>query len=352
MARNYFTILIGLFSFCHAQEKPIMVYEQEIIHLDLSKSGWFFNGDDSPHKILDKQVKAVSLNLLIESRIKNRQSLDIPVNVMATRDGRMYEGFPPLIEATRKVEYFAILKRLLALGADPNITYFSRSPLNSAVGYNNCKAVAALIVAGADCKNKSLLANATTTIQIMELLLANGADPNERLKNGKTSLFCQAPCEIKPSQVSLACRKMELLLMHGADPNARDNAGRTPLFYLAGKGKCIAPVLELLKYHGAWVSVRDYEGHTAFCEADRSEGALSFVCPAVRPCWFDMGHCMEYIFEARSSFKTEKREMFYLLIKSPTFPFKGLPRDMMRIIFNLIFKDILYCDHPVSAIQK
>lgn len=326
MARNYFTILIGLFSlsereaaFCHAQEKPIMVYEQEIIH-DVPKNGWFFNRDDFPTTSLDKHVRAVSLNLLIESRIKNRQSLDIPINVMATRNGRMFVGKPPLIEAVSDAYFLTITKRLLALGADPNKEYYGCSPLDQAVCSNNSEAVAALIVAGADCKNKSLLANATTTIQIMELSLANGADPNERLKNGKTSLFCQAPCEIKPSQVSLACRKMELLLMHGADPNARDNAGRTPLFYLAGKGKCIAPVLELLKYHGAWVSVRDYEGHTAFCEADRSEGALSFVCPAVRPCWFDMGHCMEYIFEARSSFKTEKREMFYLLIKSPHIP--------------------------------
>jgi ankyrin repeat protein len=81
--------------------------------------------------------------------------------------------------------------------------------------------------------------------EVMEVLLAAGADPNARSKLGQTALHevLNAP---GPS------RKLEmvkLLLAHGADVNAKDNIGMTPL--ALAKLDELEDVATLLQENGA-----------------------------------------------------------------------------------------------------
>ena len=77
----------------------------------------------------------------------------------------------------------------------------------------------------------------------MELLLANGADPDLTtvvwaIMHGKTQI-------------------LELLLDSGADPNAKDGAGHTPLYYAQnayrsyyGETSLATKAMAILKAHG------------------------------------------------------------------------------------------------------
>ena len=64
-------------------------------------------------------------------------------------------------------------------------------------------------------------------VEVAELLLSRGADPNVRDKDGYTSLFIFAGDSRE--YVDLAA----VLLARGADPNVVDYQGRSPLFHAA-----------------------------------------------------------------------------------------------------------------------
>ncbi len=65
-----------------------------------------------------------------------------------------------------------------------------------------------------------------SSLEIMQLLIDNGADVNVKDQKGKTPLHIVTA--VKPS-----IEKMELLIDNGADVNAVDNEGKTPLAYVS-----------------------------------------------------------------------------------------------------------------------
>jgi uncharacterized protein len=105
---------------------------------------------------------------------------------------------------------------------------------------------------------------------IIELLLANGADVNVKAKNGDTPLHSAMENSYKDV--------VELLLTHGADTNAKEKDGWTPLhmavFYdhlilLRAKLADYTGVVELLLTHGADANARANNGWTPLYMASR-----------------------------------------------------------------------------------
>lgn len=97
--------------------------------------------------------------------------------------------------------------------------------------------------------------------EIAQLLLAEGADPNEKDKNGRTALMAAA---IK-GQKAVA----EFLLAKGADANARDSEGATPLMDAAWGGN--PQTVKLLLQKGSDVNATDLDGLTALQYAKLSK---------------------------------------------------------------------------------
>ena len=65
---------------------------------------------------------------------------------------------------------------------------------------------------------------------------------------------------------------VELLLEHGANPNVQDNDGRTPLHYAVEN--CHVDVARVLLDHGADPTIRDNEGMTPL---DYSSNCEEFI---------------------------------------------------------------------------
>jgi len=123
-----------------------------------------------------------------------------------------------------------MVRKLLRAGANPNEVV---PPLNES----------------------ALHAAARGSPAIVELLLAEGADPNiKEGMNGQTSLHLAASM----GHVEI----VSLLLREGADPNSVDNDGATPL-RLAIRDYGKVDVVRLLLENGAWASAGDLEAAEA-----------------------------------------------------------------------------------------
>lgn len=97
-------------------------------------------------------------------------------------------------------------------------------------------------------------AAANDRADLVDALLASGADPNGRSRNGATPLMIAAGRGNREI--------VERLLAAKAEVNLQDNRGATALMYAAGGGK--TDIVRLLITHGADTSLRDAEGRTAF----------------------------------------------------------------------------------------
>jgi Flp pilus assembly protein TadD len=99
------------------------------------------------------------------------------------------------------------------------------------------------------------LATVFSNREMVELLLAKGADPNGRNRTGQTPIFSV----LSSGKTEIA----ELLIKRGADVNVRDSLGYAPLHDAAmSRTKEGVEALKFLLVNGAEVNIRDNSGQT------------------------------------------------------------------------------------------
>ena len=178
-------------------------------------------------------------------------------------------GLRPLIDAAAECRNPEIIRFMIDSGADVNLPSgknnngFStlETPLMKAASYNSPTIVKLLINNGADIealsrteKNALYRSISSKNFETFKTLLAMGANPNAKIKYGKTVL--SAAVELSSFKND---KFINLLIKNGADVNALDSNGNTPLIN-AGSSAIIA---RLLLENGADVNARDSNGNTA-----------------------------------------------------------------------------------------
>lgn len=167
-----------------------------------------------------------------------------------------------------RAEKLQLVNALLARGADPNAR-MTRRPPAFAAGFTD--------VIGA---TPFLLASATADIEVMRLLLARGADPKAVTKAGTTAIMAAVGMNrtIGESAVTeaQALDTVKLLLELGVDPTALAANGENALFGPAYRGWNV--LVQLLIDKGANVNALSKAGITPWLAAsgqgDRLGGVL------------------------------------------------------------------------------
>ncbi|HTW64376.1 MAG TPA: ankyrin repeat domain-containing protein [Bryobacteraceae bacterium] len=219
-------------------------------------------------------------------------------------------GFSPLLLAIINAHY-DVAAYLIDQGADPNITdETGRTPLYAAVdmhtlpesnlpwpnGVNNkftsLDVIQDLLAHGANVNAQlkkqqpyrskvdrgadTMLGTGTTPLmraakvgdtEVMQLLLAKGADPKLTTRFGITTVMAAAGLGTKEEDTTgrrktedEAIAAIKLLLAAGVDVNAADRQGQTALHGAAQKG--YDQVVQFLADHGAKLDVKDAKGRT------------------------------------------------------------------------------------------
>src|SRR5688500_10577644 len=177
-------------------------------------------------------------------------------------------------------DHFDIAKLLLANGAEVNAQTEDGTALMKAVRRGNPEMVKLLIEHGADLNakhrsgNTPLIMSADPSFvemnakaggpqpvqasEIMRLLLAKGANPNDVGQYGRTALM----------QASSAA-KVQLLLSRGAQVNAKDDEGTTALTRAVDRGD-VAIAEALLKAGAEGLNAQNRDGETLLMSAVRA----------------------------------------------------------------------------------
>lgn len=148
------------------------------------------------------------------------------------------DGITPLIMAVANMR-FDIAAFLLDAGADPNRwDWWGRTPLYLAVDLNT--------LPHGGRPDRPVL-DATTSLELIERLLAAGANPNAQLKlrppfrnvgadRGVDHMLIIGTTPLLRAAKAFDTDAIELLLAHGADPNLGQVIGITPVMAAAGLG--------------------------------------------------------------------------------------------------------------------
>jgi ankyrin repeat protein len=152
-----------------------------------------------------------------------------------------------------------LVNALIVMGADlsweDDLT--TRTLLLAAIGNGYIDVIQMLLSAGADPNQKSSHGEVPIIVacdkynpstEMIQLLIENGVNIDEQNDVGKTALHISA-AEDKFEVV-------KLLLSHGANPNVQDENGNTPLVFSGFK------MSNLLIEHGADESIKNNNGHT------------------------------------------------------------------------------------------
>jgi ankyrin repeat protein len=159
------------------------------------------------------------------------------------------------------------VKLLLVKGARANEkTVEGRTPLYIAASLPaGAPAVRLLLEVGANVDEPTipgttaLFPAATTSAEIVKLLLDKGANPNARAKTDATPLMFTRGADV-----------IALLLARGADVRARSKTGETALMETAIRGDAAAS--KLLLDNGADVNAADHRGYTPLLLAAQHDG--------------------------------------------------------------------------------
>jgi ankyrin repeat protein len=240
------------------------------------------------------------------------------INVDAGKEARFLGGNTPLLSAVL-IGHDGFVRALLALGADTETTSPCTSlptelaairghrrvletlldiggaglgsSLYHAVTRNRLDIVEILLDRGADIEsaveNRQLQAGSFFPIrpitalqaalsthpdmrEMVQLLLARGADPEAVLDAGKRALHIYS----KGSEPTT----YQLLIDHGANVHAREETGATPLMCAARAGS--VEMIRILLEHWADIDARDLRGYTPLLEASQlgtSTDAVDFL---------------------------------------------------------------------------
>lgn len=203
---------------------------------------------------------------------------EILVKAGADKDLADPDGVTPMLLATLNFN-FDVAALLAHEGANVNKwDYWGRSPLYAAVDLNT-------LPTGGRADRPSL--DQTSSLQLIEILLKAGANPNLQLKlfppyrslrddRGADMLLTIGTTPLIRAAKAGDLPAMKLLLEHGANPDLPTETGITPLMAATGNGsssidtrgryKTEAQALEaaeLLLASGAGINLRDRNGQTA-----------------------------------------------------------------------------------------
>lgn len=154
----------------------------------------------------------------------------------------------------------------------------NKSELHQQVLFDRIKTAKSLIDSVADVNStdyygKSCLMTACSVGKrdMVQMLIENGADVNAKDKEGDSSIFQLKSYRdkkrrwIQTAKGSLTNNEdveiLKLLIEQGADVNVRDKDGITPLFLVSS-----FEVAEMLVENGAEVNIKDYHGNTLLYE--------------------------------------------------------------------------------------
>ncbi|HKY44235.1 MAG TPA: ankyrin repeat domain-containing protein [Pyrinomonadaceae bacterium] len=171
-----------------------------------------------------------------------------------------------------------IVRVLIEKGADVNTPSRSETALMRAAGKGYVDIVRLLLSKGAqvnanvDDGTPLMVAVRRGDIEIMKILLAAGADVNLVHRVGDQALMMAArQRSLRTPSAEPNAEMVELLLAHGADPKARGDWNRTALMSANTAAK-----VKLLLAKGAEIDAQDKDGQTALMHAaERGDAAVA-----------------------------------------------------------------------------
>lgn len=215
-----------------------------------------------------RHLKTLLRAIQAEDLVAIQQALRSSVNPNQTDK----KGWTPLMYAAR-TDNVDIIGMLLGAGADPRIQ------LPPFEGDEYGSTALQLVY------NSTWFGSGPTTVEPMKILLEAGGDPNDRNHMEETLLYQYIRHVIRFSRALAAAQQagqdtsgptlwvqtcvdiVQLLLAAGADPNLAQRQGVTPLM-ITGRSSLLA---RMLLDAGADVHLRDAEGRTALSYAEHPE---------------------------------------------------------------------------------